>query len=107
MPHCFVILLAYRLLKRTPSGDGHCRVYTFLQDYVRSHQDALFELIFSGVLDERDLHELMFFGGDGGSVRRKYNEHWAPFIARVRARQEDLPRLTAGHLDWLLDTHGW
>lgn len=97
----------YLVLRDTPSGNLHGERYSALQAKVRLNQDALYELIFSGTLNERELHELIFFGSHGGSVAKEDNEAWAPFMARVRERQDELPYSIQLTLDWLLETHDW
>ena len=75
-----------------PRHEQHSEQYDKFRFLVLLNQDALFSLIFSGqITDEKELHELIFFGGHGGSVAKKDNMHWAPFVARVRQRQQDLP----------------
>jgi len=102
------ILRKYRILQSTPSGEYHAKKYIQFQKYVLTHQDALFELVFSGKVGGLlDLNKLVFFGSSGGSLGREYNERWVPFIARVRERQKELPKFIADGLDWLLATHGW
>lgn len=114
------ILKEYRKLmriRRTPEwlyfffgskSDHHYDQYTNLQSLVLSNQDQLYELIFSGkVTEEQELRDLIFFGGHGGSVAKKDNRHWAPFIARVRERQNELPPIIQSHLNWLKQVHGY
>lgn len=100
------ILKQYRKLQTTPSGDRHAREYKILQQMVRQNQDQLYELIFSGkVVEIRDLHKLILFGGHGGSVEKKYNRHWIPFLRRIRERLAELPPELNSHFDWLGEVH--
>jgi len=62
----------YRKFQDTPSGEKHAERYYALKETVRENQDALYELVFSGkVTDPKELRELIFFGGHGGSVGRE------------------------------------
>lgn len=97
----------YQQLQRTPSGFRHADVYEELKGLVLKDQDALYDLIFSGRLSDDEVHELMRFGGHGGSVAKKYNRHWAPFMARLRERQDELPESVQFSLDWLKEVHDW
>ena len=102
-----VIHKKYRQLKSTPNGEWHAEVYNELQGMVIRDQDALHDLIFSGKLDELEIDELLYFGGHGGSVAKEHNTNWAPFVARVRERQDELPEGVQSGLDWLKRVHDW
>ena len=102
-----VIYKKYQQLKRTPSGFRHAEKYHQLKGLVLENQNALYDLIFSERLDESETHNLLHFGGHGGSVAKEDNLHWAPFIARVRERQDELPESVQSGLDWLKVVHGW
>ncbi len=74
---------------------------------VLTNQDGLYDLIFSERLDESEIEDLLHFGGHGGSVAKKNNLDWAPFVARVRERQDELPESVQLGLDWLKIVHDW
>jgi hypothetical protein len=101
-----VIYKKFQQLQRTPSS-RHAEAYKELKSLVIKNQDALHDLIFSGKLSDDEIQELVRFGGHGGSVAKKYNKHWAPFMARVRERQDELPESLQRYLDWQKKVHDW
>lgn len=95
---------------RFGSDMDHATQYWRLKSMVLSNQDALYDLLFSGVITDRnELHELMFFGGHGGSVAKEDNKHWIPFLKRVFANRTMFPKDMHERLDheykWYGDTH--
>lgn len=95
-------------LFRQPKSQRHYDQFSLLRSMVLSHQDALYELIFSGqITDARRLSELIRFGGHHGSVSKANNLQWVDFMARVRERKSELPEAIQSYLDWLLRVHGW
>jgi len=102
-----VIYKNYNQLKRTSSDLRHAERYEELKSLVLTNQDALYDLIFSERLDENEIVELLHFGGHGGSVAKEDNLEWAPFVARVRERQDELPESVQSGLDWLKIINDW
>ena len=90
-----------------PIGDAHAEEHEELKDFVITNQDALYDLIFSERLDESEIQELLHFGGHGGSLAKEDNLDWAPFVARVRERQDELPGSVQSGLDLLKTAHDW
>ena len=100
------ILDQYRKLNRTPSGEHHAKEYDILHRLVLSNQDQLYELIFSGkISSERELDELICFGGHGGSVSKKDNLYWIPFMKRINQRVTELPAGIQSSFEWLGKVH--
>lgn len=89
------------------SGERHAKQHYKLKSLAILNQDAWHNIIFCGVLNERELHEFIWFGGHGGSCRKTRNEHWVNFIAGIRMRQEELPISIQGTLNWYLEVHKW
>ena len=102
-----MIYKKYHQLKKTPSGYRHAEEHEELKDFVITNQDALYDLIFSERLDESEIQELLHFGGHGGSLAKEDNLDWAPFVARVRERQDELPESVQSGLDLLKTAHDW
>jgi hypothetical protein len=69
-------------------------------------QDALFDLVFSGNLTEGEQRELIF-AGQGVSCAKEDNEHWKPFLDRVRGRALELSAQIQDLLEWYSDVQGW
>lgn len=86
----------------------HYDCYRELKYEVQRNENALLELILSGeITDERHLHELIFFGGHGGSVAYEDNRQWHGFMRKVRQHQDKFPSGIRSTLAWLKVTHGW
>lgn len=104
------ILRAYRKLlciRKIGSSWRHVKQYNKLKTLVILNQDVLIELLCSGRLSDREISELMFFGGHGGSTAKEYNRHWHSFMAKLRYHKKELPLGIQITLDWLLKTHDW
>jgi hypothetical protein len=90
------------------TGDWHAAAYTQLRKLARANDDALYEFIMSGeVNDEKELYELIFIGGHGGSVAKEDNLYWIPFLKRIRDNVDKLPNemYLELHFDWLGKVH--
>ena len=97
----------YLLLLIFQIGNAHSTLYRWLKKFARENQDALYDLVFSEMPKDKELHDLIWLGDHGGSVARSYNIEWVDFIARVRARKDELPDDIQRSLNWQEDVHGW
>lgn len=70
-------------------------------------EDAVLELILSGILSGRECHELYGYGGHGGSVSKRDNPRLVAFNPRLRAHYDQLPVELQRNLDWLRDVHDY
>lgn len=112
------LLYGYRLLQVVPFdghllllilgiGHAHSTLYRWLKKFARENQDALYDLVFSESPKDKELHDLIWLGSHGGSEARKDNIGWVDFIARVRARKDELPEIIQVSLDWYERVQGW
>jgi len=102
------LLAEYRKLKATPSGEAHAKQFLKVERLAQENQQELYELVFSKIAwRDMELDNLIWLGSHKGSMAREYNEHWADFIARVRARKNELPDDIQSSLDWQERVHGW
>lgn len=93
-------------LKNTPSGSDHASKSRELQNLMRREQEELFKLIFSGkVKNADDVYKLINHGGYLGSVSKKKNIHWIPFLRKVYERRDELPGNLSSSLNLLWKTH--
>jgi hypothetical protein len=98
------ILAMYRRLQKAPSGETHRKLYVDFKNTVRTNQDVLYDLIFSGkVTDHKELYNLIMSGSDGGTMKKEANENWIPFISRIWERHNELPErvMGSGGIEWV------
>jgi hypothetical protein len=72
--------------------EAYLRAQHQLHQIARQNQDALYELLFSGRLEDSEILELIFIGVDRRISRNGRDEDWLVFLARVHERAFDLPQ---------------
>ncbi len=73
---------------------------------LREYHNEAFEHTFSGLISEKEILDIIL-GWHHISVAKKDNLHWAPFVSRIRERQDELTPALQRTLDWLLEVHCW
>src|SRR3990167_4363831 len=82
-------------LGASPRHERHYHQSLALRDLCQTNPQAVYDLIFSDQVDVNAKMELMWFGRvHHGTVSKEYgNEAWQPFIDRVKARRDELPKI--------------
>lgn len=101
------LLKRFHKMKNSPSGDRHAAAYDAFHGYALEHESAVIELVFSGVLQESEIDDMLYAGGHGGSLKKEYNTRIVNRTAKIRERKEELPFSVQMSLDWLERVHGW
>jgi len=71
------------------------------------NEEAVIELVFSGLLSGHQIIDLCQYGGHGGSVSKRDNPRLWSLNKRLRERKSELPEEFRQYLDWLERAHGY